>query len=158
MAKNTEGTRDTCATQGSISHYTNRDPRASMCSKCLLTPGYSGAHWQLREAQAHPLSATPTHVRPHFRRAESYSQSGHLPRPHHPPPGPSCTDCDALSPCWAPGSVVRILHRLSHVIPHGPPCSGTGILIATSQRKKLGAEACYCLPFQEQEEDTQSFL
>lgn len=132
------------------------NPREPPCAPSAYpTPGYSGdplaAQRSTRPTQP---SATPTRVRPRFRRAKSLLRVAICLDSHHLPPGPSCTDSYVLSPCWVPSSVVRILHGLSHAIPHGPAGSGTGIIIAILQKNKLTeAEPCCCRPFQEQEEE-----
>ena len=129
--------------------------RASMCSERVpqawlfrAPAGSSEKH------QAHPALSHPYPCQTPFQESRVLALRVAIRlKPQQPPPGLSCIRCYVLSPCWVPSTVVRILCGLSHVIPHGPPGSGGGI-IATSQTKKLGgAEACCCLPFQEQEVD-----
>lgn len=90
------------------------NPREPPCAPSAYpTPGYSGDPLAAqRSTRPTQLSATPTRVRPRFRRAKSLLRVAICLDSHHLPPGPSCTDSYVLSPCWVPSSVVRILHGL----------------------------------------------
>lgn len=61
---------------------------------------------------------TPTCVRPQSRRAESLLSAWPFTSAPNSHAWLCCTSCYLLSPLWVPGTVVRILHGLSHVIPH----------------------------------------